>query len=183
MTETPTRLAYRLEPDDLARLLAAERRHACRCQCVGWAWSLATLVPIVLLLGFGAGRMIGPRAVFVATGAALGVLISIVVTREWDARRRCRLLARDLGLPRDVVVDVTPDGLVQEPDADGLGRAFHWADVYRVDHLADLTVVRLRVADSALLIPDRAFASPADRDAFARSLGDRSRVGADGSPG
>ena len=172
--DEPTHLAYRLEPADLSRFLASGRRCACRDQCGAWAWSLALLAPIVIALALALARSGGVRSILVAIASASGTLGLIALAREAIAARRCRAMARDLGLPREVRVVISPEGIAPEPDADGTGRVFAWSDVAEVARRGGVTAIRLRVAGTALLIPDRVFASPADRMTFEGRLAELS---------
>lgn len=164
MTETIMRLAYRLEPEDLGEVLATHRRCWCRSQCLRWAGSLSLLAPIALVLALGSARFGGMRAVALVLGGIAGILLLAILIREGIARRRCRDDAQLLGLPRDVALRITPDGVVLEPDLDGTGRSYAWSEIAELTHCGRVTMVRLRVAGSALLIPDRAFATADDRE-------------------
>ncbi|WP_435017022.1 hypothetical protein TA3x_004609 [Tundrisphaera sp. TA3] len=176
MTETITRLAYRLEPGDLTGVLASQRRCWCRSHCLRWVGSLSLLAPIAVVLALASARSGGFRAVAVEIAGVAGILLLAALVREGLARLRCREFTRLLGLPRDVALLITPDGVVLEPDADGIGRTYAWSEIAQVSHHGQVSLVHLRVAGSALLIPDRAFPTPAERHAVIARMRDAIRT-------
>lgn len=167
-------IAYRLEPADLSAWLAARRRCGCRECCLGWAGSLAVLAVVTVVVAAEIARGTGARDVVLFVAGIVGLAALIVAGREGLARLRCRRSAQALGLPRDVRLEVDERGIAQAPDRDGTGRTYAWSEVAGVDDRGPLTVVRLRVAQSAVLIPARAFAGPEDRAAFTRLVRERS---------
>lgn len=170
MIDAPKVLTYRLESSDLAVWCSHHRRYACLAQCRGWFVSLAILLVLAGTLSVAVARTGGSHAIAILFGTLGLVAVAIIAIREVVARHRCRALARAMGLPREVELIVSPDGITQAPDHAGLGRTFRWHEVAGVYHHGHVTAVKLRVADASLLIPDRAFASTDDRQALIRDL-------------
>lgn len=111
-----------------------------------------------------------------AGGVALGTTLLVVAALAWGRealfeRCVCRL-ARQMGLPRDLRVVVSADGILEESagDSDDPSRVFAWPDVVDVSRVDHLTVIRLRPAGGVLIVPDSAFAAPEGRLEFEEAL-------------
>ena len=107
----------------------------------------------------------GVRSGTLALVTTIGVVLALAWSRRaWSDRRICRM-ARELGLPCDVRLAISPGGLAKAPgaDPDDPGRTFEWSEVLAVDRLDSLTVIHLHPAGGVLIVPDRAFATTEGR--------------------
>jgi hypothetical protein len=160
---------YRLTEADVRHYATAGRARACRRLGREQGWGLLPLIAVGLLLFGLCYQSHGIRAVGLAVGTTLAVLLACARLREAGTCRRACRLARDLGVPLDLRLTASALGLVKDPAPDGSdpGRRFGWSEVVEVDRVDHLTVIRLRPAGGVLLIPDRAFPDPEARGQFA----------------
>ena len=156
----PILLAYRLTEADVRRYLGSCRFAACkRTVRDGFLSTIPLVVLGVFLVGLCFhGR--GMRPGLVALGSTLAMLAAFA---WWHDRRSgqcgCRL-ARDLGIPCDLRLKVSPGGIAKAPgrDPSDPGRAFEWSEVAEARRVRGLFVIRIRPTNAILLIPARAFA-------------------------
>ncbi len=180
-------LHYRLTEADVRCHVRSGRARACRRICRDQGWGMIPLLALGLLLFGLCWRSHGFRPVGRAIAATAAVLGGFAWLREARTCRRACRMARDLGIPLDLRLTVTPEGITQEPAPDGSdpGRTFAWSQVAGIDRVDPMTVIRLQPAHGVLLIPDRAFADAAAAGQFAARARDWQRAAAprDAGPG
>jgi hypothetical protein len=180
MAETTTPPEPSTSPDLEYRLTEADVRRYCIFGRPGKCWRAcrqrkAALAILAILGVFLVGMCYHERGAWsgtLALGATLAVLIALAWSRQaWADRRVCRV-ARQVGLPSDLRVTVSPEGITKAPgpDPSDPGRTFAWSEVVEVDRIDGLTVIRLRPAGGVLIVPDRAFPTVEARDGFGRSV-------------
>ncbi len=164
-TSTPIVLEYQLTEADVRHYCISGRPGACWRTCRRRKLAILALAALGLFLIGDCYHSHGFRAGTIALVTTIGVLTALAWSHRAPADRRVCRLARDMGLPCDVRLVVSPEGFVKEPGAspDDPGRTFGWSDVVNVDHFDSVTVVKLRPARSLLIVPDRAFPSPEAR--------------------
>ncbi len=162
-------LEYRLTEADVRRFCSSGRARACWQSCRDRRWAMTALAAVGLSLVGSCWRAHGIRPAALALGTTLAVLTALALAREAWSRRRVVRLARDLGIPCDLRLDISPGGIAKAPGEkpSDPGRTFAWSEVVDLTHGHGLTIIRLRPAGGALLIPDRAFPTAEARGRFA----------------
>jgi hypothetical protein len=164
----PIHLHFRLSETDVRHYCTAGRARKCWRCCRARKAALFTLLAVGAFLVGTTHQARGVRSIALLLGTTAVVVGALAWDREARVERRIMLLARTLGLPREVDLVVSPEGIV-EGSADGShdpSRTYTWDEVleiYRIDHLS---IFQLRPAGGVLIVPDGAFASPEDRLAF-----------------
>jgi hypothetical protein len=158
-SSTPVVLEYQLTEADVHHYCIRGRPRACWLTCRDRKTAMLVLAALGLFLIGMCYHSYGFRSGTLALVTTLGVLTALAWSHRAPADRRICRLAHEMGLPCDVRLVVSPEGIVKSPGAspDDPGRTFTWSDVVGFDRLDDLTIVRLRPARSLLIVPDRAF--------------------------
>jgi hypothetical protein len=169
---TPLHLEYRLTEADVRHYCSAGLARKCWRTCKSRKMALLLLATLGCFLVGICVHARGARA----GGLALGTTLAVVAALAWGREAHqegcvCRL-AGQMGLPRDLRLVVSPEGITEEsgPEIDDPARTFTWSDVVKVGHVDHLTVIRLRPAGGVLIVPDGAFASPEQRVKFVESM-------------
>jgi hypothetical protein len=169
---TDLHLDYRLTEADVHHYCSAGRVGKCWRCCRGRKAAMALLAALgcflvgVCFLGHGA------RSGMLALGTTFVVVAAFAWIREARFEGCVERLARETGLPHDLRLVVSPDGIAEESEAPAGDRArtFAWSEVVEVSRIDRLTLIRLRPAGAVLIVPDSAFESTESRLEFERTL-------------
>ena len=161
-------LEYRLTEADVHHYCTSDRARKCWRTCRRRKAAVLILALLGLFLVGMCYRARGGRAASLAMTTALVVLGALAWSREARADHRVCRLAREMGLPLDLRLVVSREGLAEESVSGPFdpGRTFAWSEVVDVSRVDRLTVIRLRPAGGVLIVPDRAFPSARARDDF-----------------
>ncbi len=164
----PIRLEYRLTEADVHHYCSGGLVRKC------WGCFRGRKVAILLLVALGVFlvgtcfRTHGTRAGGLALGTALIVLGALAWGRELCFERCVCRVAGQFGLPRDLRLVVSPEGITEEsgPEIDDPSRTFAWSEPVALRRVERLTAIHLRPAGAVLIVPDSAFSSEESRDEF-----------------
>lgn len=165
----PIHLRFRLGESDVRHYCTSGRARKCWRCCRARKAALLTLLAVGAFLVGTSHQAHGVRSSVLLLATTTVVLAALAWDHEARIERRILLLARTLGLPREVDLVVSPEGIV-EASANGSlepSRTFLWSEVLEVFRIDHLRVFQLRPAGGVLIVPDGAFASSEDRLAFA----------------
>ena len=164
----PICLDYRLSEEDVHHYCSASRGRRCWRCCRGRKAALVVLASLGLFLVGTCFRANGVRSGMLALGTTIVVLAALAWWREARFEGCVGRLARQMGIPRELHLVVTTEGIAEESDPETAGppRIFRWSEVVEVARVDHLTVIRLRPAGGVLIVPDSAFAGPEGRAEF-----------------
>lgn len=166
---TDLRLDYRLTEADVHHYCLAGRVGRCWRCCRGRKAAIGLLLALGYFLVGACFLGPGVRSGMLALGTTLVVVAAFAWVREARFEGCIDRLAREMGLPVDLRLVVTPEGIAEE-SSDEPGRTFAWSEVVDVSRIDHLTLIRLRPAGGVLIVPDSAFQSPESRAEFAATL-------------
>jgi hypothetical protein len=169
---TELRLDYRLTEADVHHYCSAGRVGRCWRCCRGRKAALTLLFALGCFLVGACFLGHGARSGMLALGTTLVVLATFAWIREARFEGCVERLAQEMGLPRDLRLIVSPEGIAEESEAPSgeLGRTFAWSEVVELSRIDHLTLIRLRPAGGVLIVPDSAFESIGSRLEFERTL-------------
>ncbi len=157
------RLEYRLLEEDVRRYCSSNRAGLVRRSIRG---RIAGLLLLAALGGFLVGicfQAKGGRSGWLAVGSALAVVLGLAGSRRALDERSIGVIARRMGIPRDLRVVVSARGVAEDSDPP---RTFSWDEVVEVSRNDHQTVIRFRPAGGLLIVPDRAFLATEGRVEF-----------------
>jgi hypothetical protein len=168
----PLRLEYRLAEPDVHHYCSGGLARKCWGCCRGRKLAMLLLVALGCFLVGTCFHAQGARAGGLALGTTLVVLAALAWAREARFEGQICRLARQMGLPRDLRLVVSPDGITEESDPETADptRTFAWSEVLGVSRVDHLTVIRLRPAGGVLIVPDSAFATLEARTEFEATI-------------
>jgi hypothetical protein len=169
---TPLRVEYRLTEADVHLYCSSGLAGKCWRSCRRRKTAIVLLIALGCFLVGTCFRTHGLRAGGLALGTTLVVVAALAWGREIWFERCVDRLAGQMGLPRDLRLVVTPEGIVEESgtEIDDTGRTFAWSEVVEVSRIDHLTVIHLRPAGGVLIVPDSAFSSPEERTEFETTI-------------
>jgi hypothetical protein len=169
---TPIRVEYQLTEADVHHYCSAGLAGKCWRSCRGRKTSILLLVALGCFLVGTCFHAQGVRAGGLALGTTLVVLAALAWGREARVERCVCRVAGQFGLPRDLRLIVSSEGITEEsgPEIDDPARTFAWPEVLDVSRMNHLTVIHLRPAGGVLIVPDSAFASDQRRAEFEEAI-------------
>ena len=161
-------LEYQLTEDDIHHYCVAGRPRKCWRSCRHRKVALLILAALGLFLVGVCYHARGLRSASLAIGTTLVIVAALAWTRQARIDLHICRLAGEMGLPEDVRLVISAEGIVEEPAADSgdPGRSFGWSEVIAIERIDGLTVFRLRHGGCVLFIPDRVFSTPKARTEF-----------------
>jgi hypothetical protein len=168
----PIHLEYRLTDVDVQHYCSAGLAGKCWRSCRGRKPAIVLLIALACFLVGICFHARGARAGGLALGTTLVVLAALAWSREARIERCVCRVAGQIGLPHDLRLVVSSDGIREEsgPEIDDPDRTFPWSEVVDMSRVDHLTVIHLLPAGGVLIVPDSAFVSVEGRSKFEETI-------------